>query len=184
MTNVRRSLSIVFGVMLIVLSQVASIAASNGVVARATGGGEYQLLGTLPAKFAFAAVGRPDGSASGQIHHSVVLGGELIEFYGEVTCVSVDPVNDRAWIGGVITRNNSTHPSFLAARNQVGRDIWFRAVDYGEGSNAPEDDRTTFVGFEGDAGFITSAAYCAGQPWPEGDARTWPVTKGNIQVGD
>ena len=123
MTNVRRSLSIVFGVMLIVLSQVASIAASNGVVARATGGGEYQLLGTLPAKFAFSAVGSPDGSASGQFHHSVVLGGELIEFYGEVTCVSVDPVNDRAWIGGVITRNNSTDPSFLAPRNQVGRDI-------------------------------------------------------------
>ena len=181
MTSFRRSVSIGLGLLLLVFGQTAAIAVGNGVVGTATGGGEYQLLGTLPAKFAFSAVGRADGSATGQFHHSVVFGGELIEFYGAVTCVSFDTANDRAWIGGVITRNNSTEPSFMAARNEVGRDIWFRVVDYGEGSNAP-DDRTTFVGFEGDAGFITSAAYCAGQPWPEGDARTWPVTKGNIQV--
>ena len=25
-------------------------------------------------------------------------------------------------------------------------------------------------------------AYCAGRPWPADDARTWPVTAGNIDV--
>jgi hypothetical protein len=93
----------------------------------------------------------------------------------------VDAVNRRAWIGGVITKNLSEHPSFQAPRNEPGRDIWFRVLDSGEGAGA-DPDRTTFVGFEGDAGIITSAEYCAVQPWPDGNARTWPVTAGNIQV--
>jgi len=32
------------------------------------------------------------------------------------------------------------------------------------------------------AGFDTSAAYCAGMPWAAGDARTWPVIRGAVQV--
>jgi len=46
----------------------------------------------------------------------------------------------------------------------------------------PAGDRSTFVGFEGAAGFITSEAYCAGQPWPDANARTWPVVSGAITV--
>jgi hypothetical protein len=93
----------------------------------------------------------------------------------------MDPINRRAWIGGVITENLSEHPSFQTARHQPGHDIWFRVLDTGEGADAPPD-RTTFTGFEGDLEIPTSAAYCAMQPWAEGDARTWPVTGGNIQV--
>jgi len=181
MMILRRALPIGMAILLIALAQTA--VAANGVVGSATGGGKYLLLGTESTKFSFSAVANADGSASGTFQHSVVFEGELIDFQGAVTCVSFDPEEHRAWIGGVVTRNDSTEPSYLEARNEVGRDIWFRMVDYGAGA-ASQDDRTTFVGFEGDAGITTSAEYCAVQLWAEGDARTWAVTKGNIQVAD
>ena len=147
--------------------------------ARATGGGHYA-LGALDIEFSFAAVAAGGGSA-GRFHQSLTLNGEHIEFHGRVTCVSVDGANARAWVGGVITANRSEAAAFQTARHQPGRDIWFRVLDSGEGGGA-EPDRTTFLGFEGDAGFDTSAAYCAGQPWPDNNERTNPVTRGNIQV--
>ena len=88
----------------------------------------------------------------------------------------------------MITQNLSTQPDFRDDEiNQVGRDIWFRVVDYGEGANAAEPDRTTFVGFEGGGGIITSQEYCDAQIWPGPpgeveDARTNAVVAGNIQV--
>ena len=63
-----------------------------------------------------------------------------------------------------------------ATNPKNGRDIRFRVLD------EPGGDRSTFVGFEGSAGFMTSAEYCAGQPWPAGNARTWPVVSGGITV--
>jgi hypothetical protein len=181
MTVIRRVLPFGAAILLAAAAQTATLAGGGGVTGSATGGGSYLLLGTESTKFAFSAIARADGSATGRFHHSLVFQGETVDFQGAVTCVTFDPDQHRAWIGGVITRNDSTHSSFVQPRNQVGRDIWFRVVDYGEGAGDPED-RTTFVGFEGDAGLATSADYCDVQPWPEGDARTWPVTKGNIQV--
>jgi hypothetical protein len=152
-----------------------------GVVASATGGGHFLIGGALDVKFSFSAVQKADGSTHGKSRHSVILADQLVEFYTDVTCVSVDPDNGRAWIGGIILRNNSEHPSFTADRNQPGRDIWFRVLDSGEGG-AADADRSTFVGFEGDAGFNTSLEYCASQPWPDNNERTSPVVQGNIQV--
>ena len=152
----------------------------QAVMLGASGGGRYALLDTIDARFAFGANQHGDGRASGRFHQALAFQGQHVEFHGTVTCVSVDAENRRAWIGGIITENRSEHPQFRAARNEPGRDIWFRVLDAEEGSGTP--DRTTFVGFEGDAGFATSAAYCAGQPWPDENARTWPVTSGNIQV--
>ena len=161
------------------------VAGGSPITAKSTGEGVYQLLGTLPASFRFNALQFAGGRATGTFAHSVVFQGQLVEFTGSVTCVTTDATSHRAWVGGVITSNASTHPSFQQPRHQVGHDIWFRVVDYGEGAGAPAD-RTTFVGFEGDAGFATSAAYCAGQPWaePPPDDRTWAVSEGNIQVHD
>jgi hypothetical protein len=147
----------------------------------ASGGGRYLLIDALDAQFSFSANQHGDGRASGQFHQTVEFQGQHVEFHGTVTCLTVDTAAGRAWIGGVITQNKSAHPAFQAARNEPGRDIWFRVLDNGQGSAAAAD-RTTFVGFEGDAGFATSADYCAGQPWPDDDARTWAVTEGNIDV--
>lgn len=153
----------------------------EAIAQMASGGGRYLLNNTIDAQFAFSANQHGNERASGQFHQALEFQGQHVEFHGRVTCLAVDAANGRAWIGGVITQNRSVHPQFLAARNEPGRDIWFRVLDAGQGNEAAPD-RTTFVGFEEDAGFATSAAYCEGRPWPEGDARTWAVTSGNIQV--
>ncbi len=127
----------------------------------------------------------PDYAARGHMRFSTKLGDLKIEFLGSANCLAVDPVNNRAWIGGVVTRNNSEHPAFTTEIHQKGKDIWFRTVDYGDGETQP--DRTTFAGFEGAAGIITSAEYCEKQIWPgppddQPDARTGPVIKGGIEI--
>lgn len=155
----------------------------TGPTMAATGGGHYEIT-TIPlsVQFALSGVSSADDpfEATGRFHHRTIADGLLVEFHGEVICLPVDPVNHRAWIGGVITHNLSTDPAFQTAIHQPGHDIWFRVVDYGEGSAAPPD-RTTFIGFEGSAGIQTSIEYCQLKVWPDGDARTWPVT-GNVSV--
>jgi hypothetical protein len=159
---------------------VVSGAAAGGPSAAANGGGHYSLQNTFDTQFAFSAVSN-NGGVHGKLHIQLTAGGLAIGFRGDVTCVSVDPVNRRAWIGGVITENLSEDPAFQTARHQPGHDIWFRVLDSGEGSGA-EPDRTSFTGFEGDLMIPSSAEYCRQQPWADLNARTWPVTQGNIQV--
>ena len=145
-----------------------------------TGNGVFSVAG-LNVQFDAYVVRGGDGIARGTFHQRTDEGGGvLIDFDAEVTCLAVDPVNHRAWLGGIVTRNGSTDPDYTTDINQPGRDIWFRVLDSGNGPQA--GDRSTFLGFEGSAGFPTSAAYCAGQPWPADNARTWPVTSGGIQV--
>lgn len=144
------------------------------------GGGYYLFQGAFPIQFSFSAVQQADGEAVGQFHQKGDVGGVWVEVYGEVTCLAVDPSTNRAWIGGVVTKNNSDAGN-QDPINQPGRDVWFRVVDYGEGVS-PLADRTSFYGFEGAGGIFTSAEYCAARIWPDGDARTHPVTSGNIQV--
>lgn len=155
----------------------------GGVLASATGGGQYVLgNGTIPIHFSQTAIQTSaDGTATGRARHVAHFQGERIEFHTRVTCATFDRENGRAWIGGVITKNNSTHPFWRTDNNDVGDAIWWRVVDYGEGEGDPAD-RSTFVGFEGNAGIITSREYCDARIWPEGDARTGPLTDGNIQV--
>jgi hypothetical protein len=146
-----------------------------------TGGGRLLVSGSIETAFTFNAVQTGTGGAEGRLHYALTLEGLPAEFYGRVTCFAVNPVTHRAWVGGVVTENLSQHPSYTTPRTQVGRDIWFRVVDNGEGSDAVPD-RSTFVGFEGDRGILTSAEYCARKLWVDGDVGTHPVTAGNIQV--
>ncbi len=162
------------------------------VTAQSTGGGRYDLPlagESFPGKFSFSAMQFGDEGAGGQLRFVLdledgipgVIAGGMVEFHGDVTCVSVDREQGRAWVGGVITQNRSTQPDFRDdATTQVGKDIWFRVLDDGEGKGAT--DRTTFVGFEGGGGIITSQEYCEARIWPDGNARTNPVVAGNIQV--
>lgn len=166
---------------------------NGGIEAKTTGGGQYDfdLAGEIFAgKFSFAATQFSQGSAAGRLRYVLDLGdgipdvieGGLIEFHGDVTCVTVDREQGRAWVGGIITRNRSTQPFYRDdATTQVGKDVWFRVLDGGEGAGAV--DRTTFVGFEGNGGIITSQEYCDTRIWPDDNARTHPVS-GNIQVHD
>jgi hypothetical protein len=148
----------------------------------ATGGGHYFLQNAFDVQFAFSAAQKTGGKAMGRFHQKLDTDGSLIDISGEVTCMAVDPINHRAWIGGVITANRSTDPGFTGEIFQPGHDVWFRVVDYGEGGKATQPDRTTFLGFENNPDIKTSAQYCEVKIWPADDARTWPVTEGNIQV--
>lgn len=153
----------------------------NGVTASATGGGWYNINNVFDVQFAFSAIQRADGRVMGEFHHRTDTGNGLFDVHGTVTCLAFDLENRRAWIGGVVTRNNSTDPFYQQEIFQPGHDAWFRVVDYGEGKDSPPD-RSTFVGFENTPGIPTSEFYCALRPWPADDARTWPQTAGNIQV--
>jgi hypothetical protein len=153
----------------------------GAVVASTEGGGKAQLPpGFSKLEFSFNAKAKSNGAALGQFRQRYESAGGVVDFSGSVTCVTFDAANNRAWIGGVITANRSTNPAVLTPIHEPGRDVWFRVVDNGEGQ-AP-DDRTTVFGFEGGGGIITSADYCALQLWAAGDANTWAVVSGNIQV--
>jgi len=150
---------------------------SRGITA-AVGAGQYLLQGDV--QFAFVAIQFGRGGAIGHFRHRTEDETGTIDFTGEVTCLAVDPVNHRAWIGGVITDNRSTSPAFNTQPiHQVGHDIWFRVLDNEHGRDEP--DRSTFVGFES-AAIPSSEAYCNMRIWPDGNARTWPVTSGNLIV--
>jgi hypothetical protein len=174
MTRPSRRLSVVATVLASIAILAGTVSASEGVGAAATGGGHFLFSGFLDVQFGFSAVAKADGSAQGSFHQSYTLEGLTTSYWGTVTCLSVDTVNHRAWIGGVLTKVQSDNP----AARLVGEEVWFRVVDYGEGRDLP--DRSTVFGFT--PLFETSAAYCAARPWPADDARTWPVTAGNIQV--
>lgn len=154
----------------------------HGAVAWTAGGGHYLLQNTFDVQIAFGAVKLANGKVIGNFHHKLDTGNGTFDVRGKVTCLAFDPVNNRAWIGGVVTQNRSTDPAFQQPHHQPGHDAWFRVVDYGVGQQASQPDRTTFIGFENTPGIPTSAFYCATMPWPEPDLRTWPMTNGNIHV--
>ncbi len=161
---------------------LASKAAPGKIMATASG--HYGIAGTTAA-IALRALQIPGQDARGTFRTTLVFQGLLIDFSGGVTCMAVDSVNGRAWIGGIVTENNSDHPNFTTEIHQPGKDVWFRVLDTGQHSGDP--DRTTFFGFEGSGGIITSAEYCAAQIWPgppddEPNARTSALVDGKIKV--
>lgn len=148
----------------------------EAVVGSARGSGSYSINGLI-VDFSLEAVVDDNGNGDGEFRIFADEGdGLTVDFVGKVTCLGLDPVNHRAWIGGRVKSNNSTDPSLQAKIHRPGHDIWFRILD------DPAGDRSTFVGFEGSAGFITSADYCAGMPWPADNARTWPVVSGGFTI--
>lgn len=166
--------------------QLATVAGGSGQLGRVTGGGHYtiDLGGGLVLDAQFAMSGHqtsPDGAATGNFHHGTELFEDGIDFRGTLTCLAIDPVEGRAWIGGVVTQNRSVREPFASGEiYQPGRDIWFRVLDNGQPSEGV--DRTTFVGFEGGGGIPTSQEYCDARIWPDGNARTNPLSAGNLKV--
>jgi hypothetical protein len=149
-------------------------AEGQGVAELVTGGGEFvhPTFGTVG--FEFVAARHRDGRVSGTFSQDQPFFG--FTYAGDVTCFAVDRVNNRAWIGGVLTSSNDPDPV-----TEVGDDVWFRVLD--AGTQGAEPDRSTFFGFEQPPpGIVTSEEYCELQIWPEGNARAWPVERGNIVI--
>jgi hypothetical protein len=167
---VRLAIGVLSLALVVTGAQPSAAAAMTGA---ARGQGTFQYAGTVPMDFVFEAVTHADGSASGNFRHTFTFGGYSYDYRGKVTCLSVDTVNGRAWIGGVLTSVQTDDPT---STQQAGDDAWFRVLD--QGGTAP--DRSTAMGFVG--AIPSSAAYCALRIWPADNARTWPVSDGKITV--
>ena len=154
------------------LGAAPALATATDQVASVTGGGSFLFAGTIPMQFGFGAVRHTDGSASGSFHHAYAADGFSYEFWGRVTCLTYDALAGRAWIGGVLTNVATDDPTVT---QKPGDDAWFRVLDA-----SVSGDRSTAMGFVGV--FPSSAAYCAAQPWPDDNARTHPVTAGQISL--
>jgi hypothetical protein len=168
----------------------ASLNNGEGVVVQAMGAGvvDFNPTGDFgDGKFQFVAIRRADGSVTGHFYQSRERATGLVEFFGDVTCVTIDPnFPGRARIGGIVTANNSTDPAFLTTNHEVGDDVWFRVEDNGNGGGA--DQRSTTYGFKPTL-VNTSAEYCAlpftgthnGQlVW--NPASIFPLASGTIRV--
>jgi hypothetical protein len=156
----------------------ADLASESGAE-KVAGGGQFvhPVFGTVT--FSFVAIRQADGGVTGRFFQDQQDLG--LTYEGYVTCFAVDPVNHRAWIGGVLTKSNDNDPENPFAR--VGDDAWFRVLDLG--NQGAEPDRSTFLGFNQVGAvppFDTSEHYCEGKPWPDNNARTWPVVHGNIVI--
>ena len=145
---------------------------TGGVQESVAGGGQFVHPDFGTVTFSFTAVRQADGGVSGRFQQNQRDLG--LTYKGDVTCFAVDRVNHRAWIAGVLTHSNDPDPI-----TEVGDDAWFRVLDTRDDTSEP--DRSTFLGFEGGAGIITSEEYCAARLWAEGNARTWPVS-GNLTI--
>jgi hypothetical protein len=147
-------------------------AAARGAAVSVTGGGWFLFAGTIPIQLGFGATVREDGTATGTFHQSYEVDGLYVKYWGRLTCLTYDATAGRAWIGGVLTKVSTNDPE---ATQLPGEEAWFRVLDGG-----PSGDRSTTIGFV--PLFPSSAAYCAGQPWPDDNARTHPVTSGQISI--
>ena len=149
-----------------------SLAVAAGVEESVSGGGQFfhPVFGTVT--LAFTAVRHADGSVTGRFQQQQFDVG--FSYKGTVTCFAIDPVNRRAWIGGVLTQTTDPDPI-----TEVGDDAWFRVLDVANGAGP---DRSTFLGFEGGGGIITSGEYCAARIWPDDNARTWPLENGELAI--
>lgn len=168
-----------------IIGTSATLNHGEGVVVQAMGAGavDFNPTGDVgDGKFQFVAIRRADGTATGHFRQSRMRTAGLVEFEGEVTCVTIDPnFPGRARIGGIVTANNSTDPAFLTANHDVGDDVWFRVEDNGDGSDS--NDKSTTYGFKPTL-VNTSAEYCAlpltGSVW--NPASIFPLAQGAIKV--
>ena len=161
-----------------------SLNAGYGVQSTVTGGGivDFTAAGVGNGYFSFTGIIRGDGSVHGRFHQRRETPSGVVDFTGEVTCLTIDAARGRARFGGRITENNSTHPGFLTENHEIGDDVWFRVQDGGEGADS--QDASTSYGFKPTL-VDTSEQYCAlpfdGLPaW--NPASTFPLLAGNIQI--
>lgn len=168
----------------------ASLNNGNGVVIQAMGAGvvDFNPAGDVgDGSFEFVAIKRADGTVTGHFYQSRVRASGLVEFYGDVTCVSIDAnFPGRARIGGIVTVNNSTDPAFLTTNHEVGDDVWFRVEDSGNGTDTGQ--KSTTYGFKPTL-VDTSEQYCAlpfngthngADVW--NPASIFPLASGTIRV--
>jgi hypothetical protein len=106
---------------------------SQGIVASATGSAHYMSGGELRT-MAFNAVGKEDGTASGEYQINIHAIDRFLHV--SVTCMRVR--NDTAWVAGIIDRTN--HPAIIP-----GTVSYFWTTDKGEGEGTVEKMSTARI---------------------------------------
>ena len=137
---------------------------ANPVVERATGSGHFDDFRFPPdpdlRTFSFTALGRADGSTTGQwelLNHNFP-----VRVHGVIECISVN--GNSAWFAGTTTLSDDA--------SNVGVIRAFRVVDNGEGSGAAADE-VSFTPAVGDA-----QAWCDAQI----QIGTNPIEEGNVRI--
>lgn len=132
---------------------------STGVVVQVKGTADHiRTVGTVTALtlFFFDSERKADGTTTGSYFYNFQAAGFSVQ--GPVTCIST--AGNQAWIGGVVESIDSPAPE---DQELVGRDIWWRSIDNGQGDNAALDI-TTGLGFAFPGSTITAESWCRDQP--------------------
>jgi hypothetical protein len=130
----------------------------RAIVQSAFGGGYWEDLAGGARTFSFHALQRADGTADGWYHAQVRARNPRARIIARVDCLHV--VGNVAWIGGVI--ESATNPG------NVGRRLFVKAVDNGEGADAVPDE----------LGGRWEDVDCTAEP----DAELTPVRGGNVEI--
>ena len=96
-----------------------------------------------------------------------------LDIDAEVTCAELDSEKGKGWIGGKVTRNESTHPDYAGDN---GADVWFSLHDLGA------ERQTAFISmpvFE-QKKIKDAAAFCEKKPWS--DEGMLEVTTGALAI--
>jgi hypothetical protein len=137
----------------------AASLAAGGLAARIMGSGTHLRVGTAGEElttFAFSALRRDDGTATGQWQYHFRVAG--FSMHGDVSCLSI--ADNEAWVGGTISKVSSPDP---ADQELVGVEMWWRSRDNGEGTAAAPDS-STGLGFAFVGSGITAESWCRDQP--------------------
>lgn len=101
-----------------------------------------------------------NGTADGVFKHSALGESGSIDIEGKVSCATLDSDSGRAWIGGQVTRNDSTNPRYAGP---AGADVWFRVLDRNLAKKEPMISLPVFR----EKDIATAAVYCQTTPWSD-----------------
>lgn len=128
----------------------------NPVVAMTFGRGIAQAPD--PLTFSFNISVYEDDSVEGTFTYST--SGNGVDIDAEVLCATLDHKSGRAWIGGTITRNDSTDPRYSSA---PGDEVWMRVLDRNLQKMPPMISEPLFR----TANVRGARNYCQRRPWSD-----------------
>lgn len=154
----------------------AGDAEKGTMIATSFGKGSYSDGDSAVVSFIYDAELDDAGQASGFFRHQGSYGDGKIDLSGQVSCVSFDHPEGRAWIAGTVSANNSTTDFANNKTLPVGSIVGFVVEDASVAITGSIEFPRRLTGKE-----ETSAQrYCEARKWPTGGLNT--VTAGTLGV--
>lgn len=155
---------------------LAELEALKDVVATVFGKGKYVNTAGLEVAFSFDANLHEDGRGSGEFHHVSKSDAGTVDLRGPITCLAIDEQERRAWMGGSLSSNASTHPDYAEDRFGTDAPVRFRILESAEGPESPG------LISDLDVGGAAAADFCAGKAWPAGEPGGNKLLEGLVVV--